>query len=254
MNLFIEQKDKILTAGYAPAPFMLDYRKKLSIATLANYLVHTAELHAERNGFGVEKLQSKKHSWVLIRLAIELKRAIHGNSNLHISTWVDKIFGITTLRCYQIAQDDEVIGYASSVWSAIDLEKRSPVRMTEIFPDKNIEVTFEHSIEAPQKLPSFSPFKYGLPFEVGYSSMDINKHFNSMRYIERCFDILPLEEALPETGFCKRAVMNFNKEALHGERLVAGYCKDAVNDSLYHLSITRVDEPETVLFAIDYYR
>lgn len=253
MNLYVNNKDRILSAGYAPAPFMLDYRRKLSIATLTNYLIHTAELHAQHNGFGIDTLESHSYSWVLIRLAIELKQAIHGNSTLEISTWIDHIAGITIHRCFELKQDGKVIGHAYSIWSAIDVNKRSPVRMSNIFTSDNIVADKPCEMKEPEKLKAFEPTQSSAPFEVGYSSMDINRHLNSARYIERCFDLLPLQKALPEDGYCKRVVMNFNKEALFGDRLVVHYTHLFEKQGLFRLEISHENEDNNPIFSLDYY-
>lgn len=254
MNLYIENHDRILTAGYAPAPFMLDYRKKLPMAMLTNYLIHTAELHAMHNGFGVEKLHKQDYSWVLIRLAIEMKRAIHGNANLHITTWIERISGITTLRCFELRQDEDIVGYASTIWSAIDLTARTPVRLTDVFADHGVAVHHQCPIAEPARLRPFAATHTHAPFEVGYSSMDLNRHLNSTRYMERCFDALPLAEALPADGFCRRVVINFHKEALHGERLEVRYAADAKDPELYHLCIGPAGKSEQINFIMDYHR
>ena len=59
---------------YRIEPRDVDFMKRATLMSLADYILHTAGEDADRNGFGVRDLNLHNASWVLTRMAWLSKR------------------------------------------------------------------------------------------------------------------------------------------------------------------------------------
>ena len=65
---------EITSYKYRVEPQDVDFTLRASVSSIINYMLNVAGLDAHNKGFGVEVLQGKSFTWVLSRLAIEVKR------------------------------------------------------------------------------------------------------------------------------------------------------------------------------------
>lgn len=99
-------------------------------------------------------------------------------------------------RCFAIyAENGQGIGYAQSIWAAIDLGTRRPVNITDINSEIVNYIYSEKDIPHPKigKIPSAETENLIL-YKPRYSDIDLNKHFNSVKYIEKILDIFDVTQ------------------------------------------------------------
>jgi acyl-ACP thioesterase len=102
----------------------IDFRKKISLASLVNLVLGAAGNNADENGFGVLDLMSKNHSWVLSRLVIDMNHIPVENEDIAIETWLQKLNQAFSLRNFRfLNSQNQVIGYGASTWAIINLRK-----------------------------------------------------------------------------------------------------------------------------------
>lgn len=186
-------------------PFEVDFRGKLTLPHLTNYILNTAGYHAEECGFGILAINQSNHSWVLSRLVIEMTVYPKHYEKIRIQTWVENVMRMFTMRNFAfLDKDGKVLGYARTIWAMIDQATRKPLDLVHT----NISDFFcnkECPIPKSGKIPTLD----GDPketFTIKYSDIDINQHFNSSKYVEHIVDAFTLHK------FEKRDIRRFEIE------------------------------------------
>jgi acyl-ACP thioesterase len=208
--------NKTGTYEYRTDSYFLDFRQQLTLPTLGNYLLHAATAHAEGRGFGFNDMLQRNTAWVLSRLAIEIKDPARLSEPILIHTWVQQVERIFTFRCFEITTlQGETIGYARSVWAAINMETRRPVSLggfglSDYIVERDCPVEFS-SPEPAEKDTE------GVPYKVKYSDLDINGHFNSIKYMESILDLFDIE--IYRTHSIARFEIIYQSEGWYGMNL-----------------------------------
>ena len=65
--------DKVGCYPFMAEPFHCDFNGRLFMGHLGNHMLNAADFHSSARGFGMKYLMSIQCSWVLSRLAIEMK-------------------------------------------------------------------------------------------------------------------------------------------------------------------------------------
>lgn len=211
-------ENKVGEYHFTIRPFEVDFRNKLTLPLLINYLLNVAGYHADARGFGMEKINKDNRSWVLSRIAIELYKYPINNDEIMIQTWVENVMKMFTLRNFAIiGKNNEIYGYAKTVWAMIDTETRKPVslideKINSFICDKECPIERTVKFAAPQS-ESFLCEN----FKVKYSDIDINKHLNSSKYVEYIVDAFSLQEFNDKD--ISRLETEFVEECLFGEEI-----------------------------------
>ena len=211
--------NKIGTYQFAAEQFHVDFTGKLAMGVLGNHLLNCAGYHAEERGFGMTTLNEHHYTWVLSRLAIEMKRMPREYEKFTIETWVENVYRLFTDRNFTISDaDGEPIGYARSIWAMINTETRKPADLltlhgggiTEYICEKNCPIT------KPGHMKLASKELFG-EYRALYSDIDINRHVNSIKYIEHILNLFPLE--MFQNHSVRRFEMAYVAESYYGDTL-----------------------------------
>lgn len=183
-----EGKFNFITESY-----LSDFRGKVTISMLGNYLLHAASSHAGERGFGYSDMNERQAAWVLSRLAIEMIDYPKMAEPITLYTWIEEVGRLFTMRCFELqGSDGKPFGYARSIWAAIDLKSRRPTPL-------DVEALSAYisdrpcPIEKPGKILPVENAIKTTSFCVKYSDLDINKHLNSMKSIEYLLDMFNIE-------------------------------------------------------------
>ena len=212
---------EITTYNYRVEPQDVDFTLRASVGSIINYMLNVAGRDAHNKGFGVEVLQGNSFTWVLSRLALEVKRQPEQYSDIEVDTWVNEFNRLTTTRNFRLHKGEEVHAECVSQWCAIDMEKRQAVDLN-IFKDiyGRALVDEPSPIAAPARLRGITPYAT-MSRPVVYSDIDFNRHVNTLRYVDLIFDAMPLE--LIEKNKGMRLDIHFIAEAVYGDTLTVGY-------------------------------
>ena len=122
-----KDKSKIGEFHFVTEPYLLDFRGRVTIPMIGNYLIHVASSHAAERGFGFNDMSERHTAWVLSRLAIEMIEYPAMSEPITLYTWVDEVGRLFTSRCFELVDGNgKTFGYARSIWAAIDVETRRP--------------------------------------------------------------------------------------------------------------------------------
>ncbi|MDD2438348.1 MAG: thioesterase [Massilibacteroides sp.] len=172
--------------------YLLDFRGRVTIPMIGNYLLHAASSHASERGFGYTDMTEKHTAWVLSRLALEMWDYPQMSEPITLYTWVGEVGRVFTERCFELQNAvGKPFGFARSIWAAIDLETRRPTLL-----DVEGLGVYQSGrlcpIEKPGKIPTVENEMPGTPFTVKYSDLDINGHLNSIKYMEHLLDLFDI--------------------------------------------------------------
>ncbi|MDR3250955.1 MAG: acyl-[acyl-carrier-protein] thioesterase [Tannerella sp.] len=219
--------------NFVTESYLLDFRGRVTIPMIGNYLLHAASNHASSRGFGFSSMTEKHTAWVLSRMAIEIVRYPEMSEPVTLYTWIDEVGRIFTSRCFELNDaDGRPFGYARSIWAAIDMATRRPTPL-DVEGLSVYIVDRECPIEKPGKTAAAEDGTDGTPYQVKYSDLDINGHFNSIKYMEHVLDLFDLD--LYRTKEVRRFEMAYLSEGMYGMSL-ALHRKEVAEDE-YVMSI-----------------
>lgn len=199
--------------------YLTDFRGKATLPMIGGFMLQAATKHAEERGFGYSSMTSQNRVWVLSRIAIEIFEYPKNDTVMVLNTWVANVNRLFTERHFSFEDSDgKAIGYAKSLWASIDLKTRKPTNVLELEGLSDYIVEKENPIEGMTKIPALkNDFVVASDFIVKYSDVDINKHLNSMKYIEHFVDVFDIEMFREKE--IRRIEINYVSEGRYGTKL-----------------------------------
>lgn len=200
--------------------YEIDYKRRLLLTSLIDYLGDIATRHSEDLGVGIEYLRGKNLAWVLYSWDITIDRLPSYGEKITIKTDPCGFKRFYAFRKFEVLDKDEnVIARANSVWFLIDLERRRPVRIPdELYKaykvDENNSEFFD--IFKGEKL---SENNGEITFNVRYSDIDTNRHVNNAKYVAWAVETIPMDIVLNYS--LKSVKVNYEKETHYGDRVKA---------------------------------
>lgn len=213
-------KQKIGRYEYTIDAYLTDFRGKATLPMIGGYMLQVATKHAEERSFGYSYMTENKRVWVLSRMAIEMFEYPANDTIFVVKTWVASVNRLFTERFFAFEdQNGKPLGYAKSLWAAIDMETRRPTNVLDL---KNMTDYIETEQSCPIKdMGKISALKDNAEevgsFVVKYSDIDINKHLNSMKYIEHFVDIFDIEMFVNKE--IERFEINYLSEGHYGKQI-----------------------------------
>lgn len=212
--------EKIGTYHFVAEPFHVDFTGQLTMGVLGNHLLNCAGFHAEERGFGMKKLNNIHYTWVLSRLAIELKRMPLQYEKFSIQTWVENVYRLFTNRNFAILDAEGIpMGYARSIWAMIDMKTRKPADLFSLYGG-HITDYICNDKECPIGKPGHIKVDNATiigEHRVVYSDIDVNGHMNSIKYIEHILNLFPIEQF--RDRHIDRFEMAYSAESYYGDTL-----------------------------------
>lgn len=212
-----------------------DQYGKVSVCSLFHFMLEAAWAHARVMDWGYDQLHSHHMFWVLSRMYVVVEKYPSWQDEITLHTWSAGTDGMYAYREFIIEDDNgNVLLRANSAWLILDIETKKIILLKKhihTFPRYHeTSACREPERLRPEKAAeelSFSP--------VLFSELDINRHFNSVKALERVLDhygIDFLNQYEPET-----IEINYLKEGLAGDSLGVSSQKTGEND--YQSSIIR---------------
>lgn len=167
--------------------------RELRLDSMVNIFQEMAIRHTQYVGVELNNLLDSGKTWVLNRIAIQIKRLPKLNEDVNVSTWSRSITRFKGFRDYEMCIDDELVAAASSLWLYIDLKKGRPVRVPQHYESlysvenrQSMDVNLE-KLDFPKTLsPDFSSV-----ITTRISDYDVNGHVNNavvLQYIQTGID------------------------------------------------------------------
>ena len=107
--------EKVGLFHFVAEPYLMDFRGRVTLPMIGNYLIHAASSHAGERGFGFNDMSERHTAWVLSRLAIEMKEYPTAFDKINLYTWIDEVGRLFTSRCFELADENgKTFGFARS--------------------------------------------------------------------------------------------------------------------------------------------
>ncbi len=209
--------------------FHMDPTGRALITSICNLLQEGASMHAEKAGFGFEKMYSRNQFWVLTRLKVVVDTYPHWMDELTLQTWSRGNNGIFYLRDFFIKNNrQETIVRATSSWAALNTKTRRPELVAGLEDGLHTHaetIALEDKLE---KLPELHNPVLMRTRLIEYTDIDIVFHVNNVKYIEMIINSFPKEKHIKN---CINSIeLNYLGEALYSDT-VAIHRDDAVGDA-----------------------
>lgn len=220
--------------------YLTDFRGKATLPMIGGYMLQCATKHAEERGFGYSYMTERKRVWVLSRMAIELFEYPKNDSVFVVKTWVADVNRLFTERYFSFENGEgKEIGFAKSLWASIDLVTRRPTNVLEL--QGLVDYVNKEKSCPIDGLGKVAPLKDDFVkvanFDVKYSDVDINKHLNSMKYIEHLVDVFDID--MFRVKDINRLEINYVSEGKYGTRLDIN--QKEIEDSIFVLEMKHND-------------
>ena len=101
--------EKVGLFHFVAEPYLMDFRGRVTLPMIGNYLIHAASSHAGERGFGFNDMSERHTAWVLSRLAIEMKEYPTGFDMIILFCWLVVVGGVLWCGCL-------VVGVVFGFW------------------------------------------------------------------------------------------------------------------------------------------
>ena len=215
--------------------YQTDQYGKASICSLFHFMLEAAWAHAKVMDWGYDQLQSQNMFWVLSRMYVKVEKYPAWQDQIALSTWSAGTDGMFAYREFILENAKrEILLSGNTAWLILNAETKKIILLREYmetFPRyKGTSACREPRRIRPQKHHEAMQF-----FPVLFSDLDINKHFNSVKALERVLDdfgISFLNKYEPES-----IEINYLKEGLPSDLLAVS--SDQTGEHEYQSSIIR---------------
>ncbi|MGV8136870.1 MAG: acyl-[acyl-carrier-protein] thioesterase [Mangrovibacterium sp.] len=212
-----------------------DQYGKASVCSLFNFMLEAAWAHAQVMEWGYDQLQNHHMFWVLSRMYIIIEKYPSWQNQITIHTWPAGTDGMYAYREFIIeGENGEVVLRANTAWLILDIHTKKIILLKEYihtFP----RYAGTSACREPERLRPYKNAEHLSFSPILFSELDINKHFNSVKALERVIDhfgIIFLNQYEPET-----IEVNYLKEGLAGDSLAVSSLQ--TGDGNYQSSIIR---------------
>lgn len=219
-------------------------QRELAPAQLIQQIIEVATEHADALDVGFRRLATEGHLWVLSRCAIDMKRYPRLQETYTLTTWIESFNRHFSERNFEVrGEGDEVIGYARTIWVAIDKDTRRPADLSGIsyispmVSDHPCPMARQGKIR-PSEMPQIV---HDYTFRL--SDIDFNRHVNSARYVELILNQMDIADF--DEYYLSRFEIEYRHEAHFNDRVEV--CSAMGDDSL--VTVITGKEDTTVCLA-----
>ena len=192
----------------------VDKEGKITLNAILDYFQDSSSFHSEEIGVGIQFLKERNLAWVLSSWQIEIKRYPFYGERVKISTWPYDFKGFFGYRNFTMETlDGEVLAFANSIWTLLDLGKGRPARMLpEMIEAYQMSPQFPMKCESRKiELPKGMQLKEAFP--VHKYHIDTNQHVNNGSYVGMA------QEFLREDKIVWKMRAEYRKAAVYGDMI-----------------------------------
>lgn len=219
----------------------------MSLAELAERLIEVATEHANNLGIGYDALITKNIGWVLSRLAIEMERYPGINEEYTITSWIEGYNRFFSERNFAVTDaDGNTLGYARTVWVAMDYKSRTMADLSSFETSRFPIADLPCPIAKTPRLASPGNDAQTDEYTFRYRDLDVNRHVNTVRYIDLILNHWPLE--FFDRMMPVRLDVLFHNECHFGERVALRVADGSAGENI--CEIIRPDGKKAVACRI----
>ena len=207
----------------------------MTLIALLDYFQDSSTFHSEDLGLGTDYLKSLNQVWMLSAWQICVNRYPHLCERIVIGTAPYGFKGFVGYRNFEMkTQAGEVLAYANSVWSLMDLGKMTPAKPSEqMLAGYVLEEKYPMEY-APRRIDVPAEGRNVEPFAVKAHHLDTNNHVNNGQYVRMAAEYIPKDFPV------KQLRVEDKSQAVLGDRICPVVAGDEETGS-YIVSLNRED-------------
>ncbi|MGQ7869390.1 acyl-[acyl-carrier-protein] thioesterase [Sunxiuqinia sp. sy24] len=223
---------------------------RASVTSLFNVMLEAAWAHAQVMDWGYEHLKTNNMFWVLSRVYFELEKYPEWQHQISLNTWSAGTDGIYAYREFILENEEhEVLLRGSTAWLILDLETRRIFRLRD-FRDTFPRLDAPNVCRSPRRIKPHDRSEE-LSFQpVLFSDLDVNQHFNSVKYLERVLDAFGVD--FMDVFELADLEINYLKEGLTGDKLAVDTIR--LDDFSYSSTVVREADGADLCCMITHWR
>ena len=188
------QRQTLYTHSYQLLAAQCNAQQELAPSQLVQQIIEVATLHADALDVGFERLAQDGNLWVLSRICFDMRRYPRLFERYSLTTWIEGYNRHFSARNFEIkSSDGEILGYARTIWVAINLETRRPADLSSISYIQETVTDYPCPIARQGKIRPVDPPQIEHEYTFRVSDIDCNRHVNSGRYVELILNQLDLQ-------------------------------------------------------------
>ncbi|NOX89290.1 MAG: hypothetical protein GXO77_09700 [Calditrichaeota bacterium] len=215
-----ENKDLLWVEEFKVRAYEAGPDGRASVQTIFDYLQESASNHAAALKVAKTDLDRLGMTWVVSRVHIRMEKYPFWNEIVRVETWPSQKDTLFALRDFVILdQKGNQIGVATTSWMLIDFKIRKPVRLPS-FLDEMVNTDRGRALNDPfDRLPEPEKIEHEVGFKVRLSDLDMNRHVNSVNYIDWALEAVPAE--VWNKFSIKEIEVNYRAESFYGDRVLS---------------------------------
>ncbi|MBD5450076.1 MAG: acyl-[acyl-carrier-protein] thioesterase [Lachnospiraceae bacterium] len=207
----------------------------MTLESLLDYFQDCSTFHSEDIGLGVDYFNELNQVWLLSAWQICVNRYPHLCERIVIGTSPYDFRGFIGCRNFEMkTESGEVLAYANSIWSLMDVGKMTPAKPNEKML-KGYVLEDKYPMEyAPRKINVPANGQDMEPFTVKAHHLDTNNHVNNGQYVRMAM------EYIPKDFIVKQLRVEYKSQAILGDVI----CPVAVaneDGTLYTVTLNKED-------------
>lgn len=185
----------------------------MPVTFIMTRIIEVATEHADMWDLGYTRLSADNQTWVLSRVSIEMNSYPKAERNYTIHTWVENSNRHFSFRNFEFCDEDgNTLGFARSIWAVIDVTTREIKDISKFECLSEVNSDRECPIATQPRLLAIKDDN-AKRHSFQYCDLDINRHVNSVRYVELLMNQLPF--SVYEKNMVKRFEVAFIKECVY---------------------------------------
>ena len=205
---------------------------RLNMSGIVDFFQDCCTLHSDSVGYTVERHWKEGTAWILNSWQIVVERYPKGHEEILISTWPTGFERFIGTRNFTMkTRNGEMLAYANSIWSLMDMKSMRPTRPGD-------EMIAAYGLEAPLDM-EYAPRKIKAPdvwqdleaFPVRRSFIDTNGHMNNGKYVEAALEYVEDQEKIRQMRVeyklsAMLGDMIYPKISADGDKLYVNLCNE----------------------------
>jgi medium-chain acyl-[acyl-carrier-protein] hydrolase len=174
--------------------YEVDYKKRVLVTSLMNFLNDVAMRQSEQLGVGVDYLRQKNGIWVIYKWDIKIYKYPMFNEKITVKTAPHSFRKFYAYRKFEMLdKNKEKLVSANSVWLFVNTKKKRPIKIPKyMYEAYRVSQDFDEPLEIGE-IGQPSSFDMQKPFNVRYSDIDTNGHVNNVKYAAWSLETVPLD-------------------------------------------------------------
>ncbi len=212
---------------------------KLTLANMINYFQDCSTAQTEALGVGVEYMKNIRRAWVILSWQICINRRPLLGEAVVTETWPTGFKGFLGTRNYVLkSKSGEVLAYANSIWTYLDIDSGHPTRIPPEEADVyGVEPEFPME-KASRKIKVVEGVREEKPFSIYRYHLDTNNHVNNGKYVTMAM------EYIPETLDVREIRVEYRKAAVYGDTVVPKIAEEE------NRTVVRLCDPDGTAYAV----